>query len=201
MELVVGARAPELWSTLLRPVDRPAREALELGRAPAMRTAALGAAGIALWSASGLLANGLLGAWGSFDALGGALESLAVALPALIVFGVYLRLDLGPRALLAAQAVGLWTAGLVCVCVLPLLAFLAVMSHGELWALHLRGVLLPVMGLAVATAVPLRILITVDRSARARWLGRAFVSTVAVAFLFKLLLAFPWMLDLSARWN
>ena len=201
MELVVGARAPELWSKLLRPVDRPAREALELARAPALRTAGLAAAGIALWSASEELANGLLGAWGTFDALSGALESLAVALPALIVFGVYARLELGARALLAEQAVGLWTAGLVTACMLPLLAFLAEMSHGELWALHLRGVLLPVTGLAVATAVPLRILITVDRSARARWLGRAFVSTVAVAFLFKLLLAFPWMLDLSARWD
>jgi hypothetical protein len=90
---------------------------------------------------------------------------------------------------------------MVCAAVLPLLAFMAFAAHGELWALHVRGVLLPALGLAVATAVPLRVLIAVDRSARARLLGHAFVSTVAVAFLFRLLLAFPWMLDLSMRWD
>lgn len=199
MELLWGALPPDLESSLVRALDRPAREALELGRARPARSLALGAAGLALWSGSSLLANGLLGRWTGFDALGGALESLAIAVPGLLIFSMYLRVAVPPRALLAAQAVGLWTAGVVGACLVPLLAFMALATHGAPEALHLRGVLIPAAGLAVAMAVPLRILVALDRSSRARWMGRLFVATVAVSFLFQLQLSFPYMLDVSGE--
>jgi len=197
MERTLNLLPPELSGALLYPLDRPARAALDLGRAPLSRTAALGAAGLGLWAVSSVLANGLLGAWHSFDALGGALEALAVAFPGLLVFAAYLRVSVPSRALLAAQAVALWTCGVVSACLLPLLAFLAAASHGQLFALHLRGLLVPVVGLGVASAVLLRVLRTFDARPRTRLLSHAFVAMVSVAFLVKLQMSFPYLLDLA----
>jgi hypothetical protein len=111
-----------------------------------------------------------------------AAEALAVVVPGLVVFAGYFRLRAPIGALLAATGIGLLLAGVVSVSLVPLVAFLAVVSRSPEAGLFASELLIPGIALGAAVLVPLRLIEVVDRSDRATWLGRAFAAVAAVAF-------------------
>ncbi len=177
---------PNLTYSLLRAVDRPAREALAMGRRPLGATVAPALLGLFLVAASSAAA-GLVSPSGvrlvpRLDALRAVFEALAVVVPGTLVFATYLRLRLSARVLLAGTAIALLAAGLVSVCVLPLMAFLVVVSHEVPSVLALPALLVPGLALATVAALPIRVITALDPSKTALWLARGFAFFLVAVF-------------------
>ena len=175
------------WSrTLLRALDRPARHALDLARRPWLHTVAPAVVGLFLVAASTTVAAWLdpssRGLSPRADVLRALCESLAVVVPGLAVLATYARLRITPGALVAGAALGLLVAGVVSLSLVPLMAFLALVSRDVVFVLRGLALLVPAVALASVAVVVLRVLDAVDRSARAQWLGRGFVVGLFVVF-------------------
>lgn len=175
-----------LTDSLLRAVDRPAREALELARRPLGATVAPALLGVFLVAASsaaaGFVSPGGFRLAPRLDALRAVFEALLVVIPGTIVFASYLRLRLPPRVLLAATSIGLLAAGLVAACVLPLMAFLVLVSSEAPIVLGLPALIVPGLALATVAALPARVITALDPSRSAWWLSRAFVFFLGAVF-------------------
>lgn len=180
----------DLVHSLLRAVDRPAREALELSRrslAATLSPALLGLFLVAATSATvGFVSPAGLRLAPRLDALRAVFEALIVVIPGTLVFALYLRLRLTPRVLLATNAIGLLAAGLVATCVMPLMAFLALVSREAPLILVLPSVFVPGLSLATLAALHVRVITTIDTSRAAWWLSRAFVFFLGAVFLVRL---------------
>jgi hypothetical protein len=188
--LALASGPADLRGSLQRALDRPAREALEIARKPLAFMLAPALSGAFLVAASSLVAGLMIPElhWGHLArdvharGLLAAAEALAVVVPGLVVFAGYFRLRAPIGALLAATGIGLLLAGVVSVSLVPLVAFLAVVSRSPEAGLFASELLIPGIALGAAVLVPLRLIEAVDRSDRATWLGRAFAAVAAVAF-------------------
>ena len=172
-----------------RMVDRPAREALLLGRAHPLGIAAPAFVGLALIASSTLL-GGLLGGDGSVriaDAgLFALLEALAMAFPMLLVMSNLAGLRLTPATLISAGGISLGVAGLACVLMLPLLAFLSLCAgHGNP-ATVLRALLVPAVALSSVVGVLSRVLRTIENSAKTGAIVWAFAFLAAAGLFARL---------------
>lgn len=182
---------PDLMNSLLRAVDRPAREALELSRRPWMATLAPALLGLVLVATNAAL-TGFVSAQGlrlmpRVDALSALGEALLVVVPSTLVFSVYLRLGLSPRVLLAATALGLLAAGLVTTCVMPLMAFLVLVSKEAPLILALPSLFVPGLALATLASVVVRVITSLGASRSAWWTSRAFALLLLAVFCLRVL--------------
>lgn len=159
----------------------PAREAVALSKRSIFVTASMAFGGLSVIAATTLAIGALDPAPFNADLLRAALEALLVVVPATIVFSVYARLDLGPRTLLAATAIGLLVAGLVSVALMPLMAFIS-LTDRMTSAFSAPAVLLPAIALAATATVPARVIRALDHSARANLLRVGFVVVLFAAF-------------------
>ncbi len=179
----------DLVNSLLRAVHRPAREALDMARRPLAATLApalLGLFLIAATSASaGFVSPEGLQLAPRLDALRAVFEALLVVIPGTLVFAIYLRLRLTTRVLLAATSIGLLAAGLVATCVMPLMAFLVLVSRDAPFILDLPSVFVPGLALATLAALPLRVITALDTSRAAWWMSRAFAFFLGAVFLLR----------------
>ena len=180
----------DLTNSLLRAVDRPAREALDMARRPLAATLSPALLGIVLIAAtsaaSGFVSTGGLRLAPRLDALRAVFEALLVVIPGTLVFAIYLRLRLSTRVLLAATSIGLLAAGLVATCVLPLMAFLVLVARDAPLVLALPAVFVPGLALATVAALPVRVITALDSSRAAWWLSRAFASFLGAVFLLRI---------------
>ncbi|WP_152622417.1 hypothetical protein [Archangium violaceum] len=179
----------DLIHSLLRAVDRPAREALDMARRPLAATLAPALLGIFLVAASSASA-GFVSSTGlrfipKLDALRAVFEALLVVVPGSLVFAIYLRLRLTTRVLLAATSIGLLAAGLVATCVMPLMAFLVLVSRDAPLVLALPAVFVPGLALATLAALPVRVITSLDSSRAAWWMSRAFAFFLGAVFLLR----------------
>jgi len=184
---------PHALNSLLRSLDRPARTALDLARRPLWATVAPALLGIFLVAASSALA-GCISIQGfrlapRLDSLRAVFESLLVVVPGTTVFAIYLRLRISARSFLAATALGLLSAGVVAACLLPLVAFLAVVAEESRSALPL-SMLAPGIALATVALLPARVMTALDPSRNARWLARAFIFFLGAVFVLRINAAF-----------
>ena len=99
---------------------------------------------------------------------------MLVVIPGTLVFAIYLRLRLSTRVLLAATSIGLLAAGLVATCIMPLMAFLVLVSREAPFVLVLPALFVPGIALATLVALPVRVITSLDSSRSAWWLSRAF---------------------------
>ena len=180
----------DLTNSLLRAVDRPAREALDLARRPLTATLAPALLGLVLVAATSA-ASGFVSSTGlrlvpRLDALRAVFEALLVVIPGTVVFAIYLRLRLSTRVLLAATAIGLLAAGLVATCVMPLMAFLVLVAKDAPTILVLPSVFVPGSALATVAALPVRVITALDASRAAWWLSRAFAFFLGAVFLLRM---------------
>jgi hypothetical protein len=179
----------DLVNSLLRAVDRPAREALDLSRRPLAATLAPALLGIflvaATSAAAGFVSPGGLQLAPRLDALRAVFEALLVVIPGTVVFAIYLRLRLTTRVLLAATSIGLLAAGLVASCVMPLMAFLVLVAKEAPLVLALPSLFVPGLALATLAALPVRAITTLDSSRSAWWLSRAFAFFLGAVFLLR----------------
>ena len=180
----------DLNNSLLRAVDRPAREALDLARRPLTATLAPALLGLVLVAATSA-ASGFVSSTGlrfvpRLDALRAVFEALLVVIPGTVVFAIYLRLRLTTRVLLAATAIGLLAAGLVATCVMPLMAFLVLVAKDAPTILVLPSVFVPGIALATVAALPVRVITALDPSRAAWWLSRAFAFFLGAVFLLRM---------------
>ncbi|QRN94711.1 hypothetical protein JRI60_37180 [Archangium violaceum] len=179
----------DLIDSLLRAVDRPAREALDMARRPLAATLAPALLGLFLVAASsatvGFISPEGLQLVPRLDALRAVFEALLVVIPGTLVFAIYLRLRLSTRTLLAATAIGLFAAGLVATCVLPLMAFLMLVSREAPLVLALPSVFVPALALSTLAALPVRVITSLDPSRAAWWLSRAFAFFLGAVFLLR----------------
>ncbi|HLM47464.1 MAG TPA: hypothetical protein VEY88_18850 [Archangium sp.] len=180
----------DLTNSLLRAVDRPAREALDLARRPLTATLAPALLGLVLVAATSA-ASGFVSSTGlrlvpRLDALRAVFEALLVVIPGTVVFAIYLRLRLSTRVLLAATAIGLLAAGLVATCVMPLMAFLVLVAKDAPTILVLPSVFVPGIALATVAALPVRVITALDPSRAAWWLSRAFAFFLGAVFLLRM---------------
>lgn len=188
--LAVAADRPHLTYSFLRALDRPAREALELSRRPWLATVAPALLGLFLVAGATALV-GFVGYQGlrlvpRLDALRAIIEALLVVVPGITVFTIYLRLRISARAFLAATALGLLAAGLMAVCVLPLMALLTLVSQEVRTVLLVPPLLVPGLALATAAALPVRVITSLDASDKAWWLSRAFAFFLGAVFLVRM---------------
>jgi hypothetical protein len=188
--LGVAVERPHSLDSLLRALDRPARAAVELARRPLWATAAPALLGVFLVAVASLLA-GCLSPSGPrlvprLDALRAVFEALLVVVPGTTVFAIYLRLRLSTRVLLAATALGLLAAGVVAACVLPLMAFLAVVAFEARTLLFVPALLVPGLALATVAVLPARVITGLDPSDKALWLSRAFVLFLGAVFFLRI---------------
>lgn len=150
---------------LQRMVDRPAREALVLGRAQGLGVVAPAFLGLALIACSTML-GGLLGGPAGLRIADGALfalvEALAVAFPMLLVMSNVAGLRLTPATLIAGGAISLGVAGVVSALMLPLLGFLSLCAGDGSPAAMLRALLVPLVALCSVVGVLARILRSAD---------------------------------------
>jgi hypothetical protein len=179
----------DLVNSLLRAVDRPAREALDMARRPFAATLAPALLGIFLVAATsataGFVSPGGLRLAPRLDALRAVFEALLVVVPGTLVFAIYLRLRLTTRVLLAATSIGLLAAGLVATCVMPLMAFLVLVSQDAPLILALPAVFVPGLALATLAALPVRVITSLDSSKAAWWMSRAFAFFLGAVFLLR----------------
>ena len=179
----------DLVNSLLRAVDRPAREARDMARRPLAATLAPALLGIflvaATSAAAGVVSPGGLRLAPRLDALRAVFEALLVVIPGTVVFAIYLRLRLTTRVLLAATSIGLLAAGLVATCVMPLMAFLVLVSGDAPVVLALPAVFVPGLALATLAALPLRVITALDTSRAAWWMSRAFAFFLGAVFLLR----------------
>jgi hypothetical protein len=192
MNAALAPRA-DLWRALSRGIDRPTREALELARRPLLFTLAPALVGLFLVAlastAAGLVDPSRSGSLPRFDFLRAALEALGVMVPTVIVFGTYLRLRISPGALLAGSALGLLVGGLVSVSLVPLVAFLGVVSQQAPHVLTGLSLLVPAIALASAASILFRVIEFSDSSARAAVLARVYGLGLFAVFAIR---AFPF---------
>jgi hypothetical protein len=185
----------DLVNSLLRAVDRPAREALDMARRPVAATLAPALLGIFLVAATsataGFVSPGGLRLAPRLDALRAVFEALLVVVPGTLVFAIYLRLRLTTRVLLAATSIGLLAAGLVATCVMPLMAFLVLVSQDAPLILALPAVFVPGLALATLAALPVRVITSLDSSPAAWWMSRAFAFFLGAVFLLRVHAFFP----------
>jgi hypothetical protein len=185
----------ELMNSLLRAVDRPAREALDLARRPLVATLAPALLGLFLVATSSTLVGfvypsvlpGGLRLAPNIDALRALFEALLVVVPGTLVFAIYLRLRTSTRTLLAAISIGLFAAGLVASCVLPLMAFLALIAQNAPLVLALPALFVPGLALATLVALPVRVITALDPSRSAWWLSRAFAVCLGAVFFLRII--------------
>jgi len=180
----------DLTNSLLRAVDRPAREALDMARRPLTATLAPALLGLVLVAATSA-ASGFVSSTGlrfvpRLDALRAVFEALLVVIPGTVVFAIYLRLRLSTRVLLASTAIGLLAAGLVATCVMPLMAFLVLVAKDAPTILVLPSVFVPGLALATVAALPVRVITALDPSRAAWWLSRAFAFFLGAVFLLRM---------------
>ena len=180
---------PHALNSLLRSLDRPARTALDLAQRPVWATLAPALLGIFLVAASSALA-GCVSLNGfrlvpRLDSLRAVFESLLVVVPGTTVFAIYLRLRISARTFLAATALGLFSAGVVAACLLPLVAFLAVVADQSRAAIPLSS-LVPGIALATVALLPARVMTALDSSREARWLARVFIFFLGAVFLLRI---------------
>ncbi|PTL75239.1 hypothetical protein [Vitiosangium sp. GDMCC 1.1324] len=180
----------DLVNSLLRAVDRPAREALDMARRPLAATLAPALLGIFLVAATSAAAGFVSPEGPRFaprlDALRAIFEALLVVIPGTLVFAIYLRLRLSTRVLLAATSIGLLAAGLVATCVMPLMAFLVLVSKEAPLILSLPTVFVPGLALATLAALPVRVITSLDSSRAAWWMSRAFAFFLGAVFLLRI---------------
>jgi hypothetical protein len=119
------------------------------------------------------------------DALRAVFEALLVVVPGTLVFAIYLRLRLSTRVLLAATSIGLLAGGLVATCVMPLMAFLVLVSKEAPIVLALPALFIPSLALATVAALPVRVITSLDSSRAAWWLSRAFAVFLGAVFLLR----------------
>ncbi len=179
----------DLANSLLRSVDRPAREALDMARRPLAATLAPALLGIflvaATSAAAGFVSPDGLQLAPRLDALRAVFEALLVVVPGTLVFAIYLRLRLSTRVLLAATSIGLLAGGLVATCVMPLMAFLVLVSREAPVVLALPALFIPSLALATVAALPVRVITSLDSSRGAWWLSRAFAVFLGAVFLLR----------------
>ncbi len=179
----------DLIHSLLRAVDRPAREALDMARRPLSATLAPALLGIflvaATSAAAGFVSPGGLRLVPRLDALRAVFEALLVVVPGTGVFSIYLRLHLTTRVLLASTSIGLLAAGLVAACVMPLMAFLALVARDAPLILALPSIFVPGLALATLAALPVRVITSLDASRAAWWMSRAFAFFLGAVFLLR----------------
>ncbi len=176
---------------LMDAVDRPAHAALALGRRgflPTLGQAGLGLFGVALaTTATQLLLGGGLEA--RVDGLRAFMEVSALLVP-IALLAAFLQVGVPLRTLLGAMAVGLLQAGVVALAMLPLVAFVAVVSDVESMRLVFPGI----HALMASLAIPMLALLTLlERTAGVvrnldgrHWVGRAIGLlswSLAIAFL------------------
>ncbi len=180
----------DLANSLLRSVDRPAREALDMARRPLAATLApalLGTFLVAATSAAaGFVSPDGLQLAPRLDALRAVFEALLVVVPGTLVFAIYLRLRLSTRVLLAATSIGLLAGGLVAACVMPLMAFLVLVAKEAPVILALPALFIPSLALATVAALPVRVITSLDSSRAAWWLSRAFAVFLGAVFLLRI---------------
>jgi hypothetical protein len=157
-----ASRPPPVFG-LLGLLDRPALSALQLARARPLATLAPAAVGLGLAVVGAVLADAATtGPALALYGLRALLEALAVVVPTSLIFFTYVNLRVPPRAFLAAAALGLATAGVFGLSLMPLLAFAAVAGQGALPFLAQPAVVLP-FALAIAVAaVVLRVVRSID---------------------------------------
>ena len=180
----------ELMNSLMRAVDRPAREALDLARRPWAATLGPTLLGLFLVAASSALV-GFISPEGvrlapHFDTLSALFEALAVVFPGTLVFAIYLRLRISPRVLLASLSIGLLAAGLVAACALPLMAFLALVSREAPHLLALPALFVPGLALTTLMTLPVRVITALDGSRPAWVLSRAFAVCLGAVFFLRI---------------
>jgi hypothetical protein len=181
---------PHLMDSLLRSLDRPARSALELARRPLSATLAPALVGLFLVAGASALA-GCISLRGfqlvpRLDALRAVIEALLVVIPGTTVFAIYLRLRVSARTFLAATSLGLLAAGVVATCILPLMAFIAVVAIEARTDLPIPLLTVPGLALATVAAVPARVLTSLDSSRAAYWLSRAFIFFLGAVFVLRI---------------
>lgn len=130
--LVVDHHKPptDFVQPLQRAIDRPIREALEMARTRPAAIAGVAAVGIFLTSVSAAV-SALFGGDLPLDGARVAFEAMGIVIPSGIVFAAYARVRPSPAAMFASASVALLLAGAVCVCVLPLLAFVALATQSS----------------------------------------------------------------------
>jgi hypothetical protein len=181
---------PHLLNSLLRSLDRPARTALEMAHRPLSATVSPALLGIVLVAASSALAGCI--SFNGFrlvprlDSLRAVFESLLVVVPGTTVFAIYLRLRISARAFLAATALGLLAAGVVAACVLPLMAFIAVVARESRSNIPLPLLFVPGLALATVAFMGARVMTALDSSTAARWLARAFIFFLGAVFVLRI---------------
>jgi len=180
---------PHLTHSLFRAVDRPAREVLELSHRPLMATLAPALLGIFLIAAASAAAGTVfpdrLRLMPRLDVLRAVFEAFLVVVPGTVILATYLRLRLPLRTLLAATAIGLLGAGLVATCLLPLMAFLVLLSREAPGIRVLPALLVPGIALGTVASLVLRVITSLDRSRGALWFARAFAFFLVTVFLLR----------------
>lgn len=172
--------------TTLRLLDRPTRSAFELARGPVSRTAIPAAIGFGLCTLSAALADVVSpGPGHALVGLLALLEALAVVVPTTLILGTYLGMRVSPRAFVAASALGLLTAGVVGLAMLPLFAFSVVAAAGELPRLAAPSLLVPLASAAGVVGVVVRVLRTTDATPAGRLVSTGFAVFFLGAFLLR----------------
>jgi hypothetical protein len=164
-------------------LDRPALGALQLARQRPLATLAPATVGVGLAIVGAVLADvATPGASPALYGLRALLEALAVVVPTSLIFFTYLNLAVAPRAFLAAAALGMATAGVVGLSLLPLLAFAAVAGQGALPFLAHPAVVLPFAFALTVAAVVLRVVRSIDPRPLGRGCSVAFFALLVGAF-------------------
>jgi hypothetical protein len=173
--------------SLVRALDMPAREALLLARRHPLAALAPAVVGAVLIAGACLAAQAMEPvqrlsplALSKIDLLRAVGEALAVVAPSAIIFATYVRIAVTPRTLLTALAIGMLTAGVVLAALVPTMAFLSIASRAQ--PVVSPALLFPVVALAAIGATFTRVVRSIDRSARARWLTFVFDALLLAVF-------------------
>lgn len=171
---------------VLRALDRPALTALDLARRPWIFTLSPALVGLFLVAAACALAEALarrqLAGAPRLDVLRAALEAMVVVVPGALVLATFLRLRVRPRMLLGSVSTGLLLAGVIAVCMMPLVLFLSLVSSEAPSVMIAPAFLVPALSLAIVATAPLRMIDVVDDSAGAWLFGRGFVAALVLVF-------------------
>jgi hypothetical protein len=174
--------------TLFHAIDRPAAEAMSLSARPLVHTlarAVLGLAAVCAASAVAALLDPAVRASGkppASDPLYALLEAVLVVLPGTVIFLTYASTRVSPRSMLAASSIGLLIGGVVAGALVPLMAFLALVSRAALSPVVSPAVLVPFAALAAIASTPSRVLSAVDPRPEVRWVGWTFAALLVVVF-------------------
>lgn len=171
---------------VLRALDRPALTAIDLARKPWIFTLSPALVGLFLVATAcaiaEMLARGQLAGAPRLDVLRAALEALVVVVPGALVLATFLRLRVRPRMLLGSLSAGLLLAGVVAICMTPLVLFLALVSREAPSVMVAPAFLLPAISMAIVATSPLRMIDVVDDSPGAWAFGRGLVAALVLVF-------------------